>query len=53
LYKYSGGTWRVNARSEGATSIESISKSNRAGNYLWNVSSYSGSGSYTLCADEP
>ncbi len=53
LYKYSSGTWRVNARSEGGTSIESISKSNRTGYYLWNVSSYSGSGAYTLCADQP
>lgn len=42
------GSWTTVARSESATSNESITYSASAGTYRWWVYSYSGSGSYTL-----
>lgn len=44
----SSGSWTTVARSESATSSESITYSAGAGTYRWWVYSYSGSGSYTL-----
>jgi Zn-dependent metalloprotease len=48
LYKWNGSGWAQVAKSEGATSVESISYVGSAGYYSYDVSSYSGSGSYTL-----
>ncbi len=53
LYKWNGSTWVIVARSEGATSTESINYSGTAGYYYWRIYSYSGSGSYSLCITKP
>lgn len=53
LQKWNGSSWATVARSEGATSTESISYSGTSGYYRWRVYSYSGSGSYTLCTTKP
>lgn len=53
LYKWNGTAWGIVARSESATSTETISYSGTAGYYYWEVSSYSGSGSYTLKTARP
>ncbi|MCB1044957.1 MAG: M4 family metallopeptidase [Acidobacteria bacterium] len=51
LYKWSGSRWRQVAKSESATSTESINYSASSGYYYYKISSYSGSGSYTFCAN--
>ncbi len=48
LYKWNGASWTQVARSEGSTSTESISYNGTAGYYAVQVTSYSGSGSYTV-----
>ncbi|MBX3712531.1 MAG: S8 family serine peptidase [Lysobacter sp.] len=48
LYKWNGSSWTVVARSEGATSTESINYNGTAGYYALQVRSYSGSGSYSV-----
>jgi aqualysin 1 len=50
LYRWNSfwGYWQRVAASESATSEESISYSGSSGYYLWEVYSYSGSGSYTI-----
>jgi vibriolysin len=53
LYKWNGSAWAVVATSESATANENISYSGTAAYYEWKVSSYSGSGSYTLCITHP
>ena len=53
LYKYSRSQWKKVAASEGADSNESVSYTGGAGYYLWVVSSYSGSGDYTMCLTTP
>ncbi len=53
LYKWNGRSWSQVAKSESATSVEDISYSGSSGYYYFKVSSYSGSGSYTLCIDHP
>jgi subtilisin family serine protease len=53
LYKWNGFTWAVVARSESADSSEDITYSGTAGYYLWEVYSYSGSGSYTFGMQRP
>ncbi|MFP5336347.1 MAG: S8 family peptidase [Actinomycetes bacterium] len=53
LYKWNGSTWGIVARSESASSTETISYSGTAGYYYWEVYSYSGSGSYTLKTARP
>ena len=53
LYRWNGSSWSIVARSEGATSTESISYSGTAGYYYWRIYSYSGSGSYTLATTRP
>jgi Zinc metalloprotease (elastase) len=53
LLKWNGSAWVQVAASESATANESISYSGTAGYYEWEVSSYSGSGSYTLCINHP
>jgi subtilisin family serine protease len=53
LYKWNGFTWVVVARSESSDSSEDITYSGTAGYYLWEVYSYSGSGSYTFGMQRP
>ncbi|HEX2093017.1 MAG TPA: S8 family peptidase [Longimicrobiaceae bacterium] len=53
LYKWNGSSWVIVARSESATSTENISYSGTAGYYLWEIYSYSGSGSYTFTLTKP
>ncbi|MBI2571925.1 MAG: M4 family metallopeptidase [Candidatus Schekmanbacteria bacterium] len=53
LYKYYSGSWKKVKSSLGSTSTESISYNGSAASYYWLVSSYSGSGSYTLCTQRP
>jgi serine protease len=53
LQKWNGSSWSVVARSEGSTSTESISYNGTAGYYRWRIYSYSGSGTYNLCATRP
>ena len=48
LYKWNGSAWAQVAKSEGETSSEAISYVGTAGYYTYDVSSYSGAGSYTL-----
>ena len=54
LYKWSSWYgWTQVSSSTGSTSSESISYNGAAGYYTWDVSSYSGSGSYKLCLRHP
>ncbi len=48
LYKLVGSTWTLVAKSEGPTSTEAISYVGDAGRYYLRLTSYSGSGAYTL-----
>ena len=53
LHKWNGSQWVLVAYSESASSSEKITYSGSAGYYLWKVSSYSGSGSYTFWLTKP
>jgi subtilisin family serine protease len=53
LYKWNGFGWALVGRSEGSTATEEIAYSGTAGYYLWKVSDYSGSGTYTLWLQTP
>jgi subtilisin family serine protease len=53
LYKWNGFGWSRVAVSQGSTSTENINYSGTAGYYYFRVSSYSGSGSYTLGISHP
>ncbi|MDP9067170.1 MAG: S8 family peptidase [Actinomycetota bacterium] len=53
LYKWNGSSWVIVARSESADSSEDIAYSGTAGYYLWEVYSYSGSGSYIFEMKRP
>jgi aqualysin 1 len=53
LQKWNGSSWSNVASSLGTTSTENISYNGTAGYYRWRIYSYSGSGSYTLCATRP
>src|SRR5215210_2626183 len=53
LLKWNGSSWVIVARSESATSNETISYSGTAGYYEWQVYSYSGSGSYNFWTVHP
>ncbi len=53
LYKWNGSYWAIVARSEGTTSSENIAYSGTAGYYLWEIYSYSGSGSYSFEMQRP
>ncbi len=48
LYKLVGSTWTLVAKSEGPTSTEAISYVGDAGRYYVRLTSYAGSGAYTL-----
>ncbi len=51
--KWNGSSWQQKAKSESATSTESINYSGTSGFYRWRVYSYSGTGDYTLCLQAP
>jgi subtilisin family serine protease len=53
LYKWNGYSWSIVARSESSTSTENISYNGTAGYYMWEIYSYSGSGSYTFTLTKP
>ncbi|HYJ80218.1 MAG TPA: S8 family serine peptidase, partial [Longimicrobiaceae bacterium] len=53
LYRWNGFSWTLVARSETATSIETITYSGTAGYYYFRIWSYSGSGSYTFNLTKP
>ncbi|MEZ4383468.1 MAG: M4 family metallopeptidase [Nannocystaceae bacterium] len=53
LWKWSGNSWSVVAKSESPTSSESISYSGTPGYYVWRAYSYSGSGSYNVGLTTP
>ncbi|MCB9701964.1 MAG: M4 family metallopeptidase [Myxococcales bacterium] len=53
LLKWNGSGWTQVAKSEGETSAESISYNGGAGYYVWKVSSWSGSGGYSLGLTTP
>jgi subtilisin family serine protease len=53
LYKWNGSSWVIVARGESSTSSEDVSYSGTAGYYVWEVSSYSGSGSYNFWMTKP
>jgi subtilisin family serine protease len=53
LLKWNGSSWVIVARSESATSNETISYSGTAGYYQFQVYSYSGSGSYNFWTVHP
>jgi serine protease len=53
LQKWNGFWWVTVARSEGATSEEQVAYSGTAGYYRWIISSFSGSGSYSLWLQLP
>ena len=53
LMKWNGKDWTDVAKSESPTSSESIGYSGSPGYYAWRVSSWSGSGSYTLSLTHP
>ncbi len=53
LQKWNGSAWANVASGTGSTASENVSYSGTAGYYQWKVTSYSGSGSYTLCITHP
>lgn len=53
LYKWNGWGWSVVASSTSASSDEAISYSDSSGYYMWEMYSYSGSGSYAFQLDRP
>lgn len=53
LYRWNGSSWSLVARSEGSTENEEIAYAGTAGYYYWRVSSYTGSGTYTLYLQTP
>ncbi len=53
LIKWNGNGWSEVAKSEGPTSSESVTYNGSPGYYAWKVSSWSGSGAYTLSLTKP
>ena len=53
LQKWNGSAWVIVARGESATSNEDITYTGTAGYYMWQVYSYSGSGSYNFWMQRP
>jgi len=53
LYKWNGSSWSRVAVSESSSSSESITYVGTAGYYVWQVKSYSGSGSYKFEMQRP
>ena len=53
LLKWNGSQWVTVAYAESSTSTEQIAYAGTAGYYMWQVYSYSGSGSYTFWLQKP
>jgi subtilisin family serine protease len=53
LYKWNGWAWVLVAKSDGTTAAEEVAYAGTPGYYVWKVSSYSGSGPYTLWLQTP
>lgn len=53
LQKWNGWSWSNVAQSITSTANEQINYSGSSGYYVWKVTSYSGSGSYTFCLKHP
>ena len=53
LYKWNGFNWAVVGRGETSTSSEDVTYNGTAGYYLWEVYSFSGSGTYTFGMQRP
>jgi aqualysin 1 len=53
LLKWNGSAWVIVARSESATSSETISYAGTSGYYMWQVYAYGGSGSYNFWTLHP
>ncbi len=53
LLKWNGSSWSIVARAETNGSSEDASYNGTSGYYVWEVSSYSGSGSYTFSMNRP
>jgi aqualysin 1 len=53
LYRWNGFNWAIVARGETSSSSEDITYNGTAGYYLWEVYSYSGSGSYNFGMTRP
>ncbi len=53
LQKWNGSAWANVASGTSSSASENVSYSGTSGYYQWKVTSYSGSGSYTLCITHP
>ena len=53
LQKWNGSSWQTVAQGETSSSNESVTYNGTAGSYVWVVSSYSGSGSYSFGLTTP
>jgi len=53
LQQWNGSAWVNVASGTGSTATENVTYSGAANYYQWNVVSYTGSGSYTLCISHP
>jgi len=53
LQRWNGSSWVTVARSESATSSETINYNGTAAYYRWRIYSYSGAGSYSFCLKKP
>jgi vibriolysin len=53
LQQWNGSAWVNVASGTGSTATENVTYSGVANYYQWNVVSYTGSGSYTLCISHP
>jgi Zn-dependent metalloprotease len=53
LQKWNGSAWANVASGTGSTASENVTYSGTSGYYQWKVTSYSGSGSYSLCISHP
>jgi serine protease len=53
LQKSNGSTWSNVGSGTGSTSTETVTYSGTSGTYRWRVYSYSGSGTFKLCAKKP
>ena len=53
LFKWNGSAWVIVASSTGSSATEQISYSGTSGFYIWQVYSYSGSGTYSVTISAP
>ncbi len=53
LYRWNGFSWSEVAAGESSDSTETINFNGSSGYYLWEIYSFSGSGSFTFCLDRP